>query len=533
MRKLYWALAAFELASCVAAVRILHPGFYNVMVRRVELFDVAPNVHLAAILLPAIAFLAALLAAKRSPSADRSRAVALSWLPLLACAAVPLRAVLGWKPCFLEPLLLVFPVALAVMLAGLLPRRREGDLSEPSLSEPAPTPSRLPIVCLIAATLAVAAYLFLMQESFLRRLAFGWTDVGLNYLRVKNTALGRGFLQETLERPTFYDHFNVGLSVLVPLWWAYSKLQLIEWAQAAFLAALAPAVYVYARGRGLGQWTALLLALAAVLHPSISQIAYSYSYGFHPGTLALPAVVLSIHFWEKRRWWAFAAFAVFASSMEETLFPLYFGIGLVEALSPRGARKAGAALAVSAAALFLLVTKVVMPAFTGPQSYFQLVKFAHLGSSVTEIALSPLTRPAVFWGTLFSSSSLSLLAIVLAAMAFLPLLAPRQFLYPLPVVVFALLVSDPDYKSLAFWYQGLFLVTWFTAAVAGAERLGRMLKGARARAFALAAPVALVAAIGASHFYGAPAVLPPDHALPEALARPSFSKAPTRFAISR
>jgi hypothetical protein len=84
-------------------------------------------------------------------------------------------------------------------------------------------------------------------------------------------------------------------------------------------------------------------------------------------------------------------------------------------------------------------------------------------------------------------------------MAFLPLFAPRQLLYPLPVLVFALLVENPDYKAIAYWYQGLFLVTWFTAAVAGAERLARVVKGARAGAFAIGA---LAAAVGAAHFYG-------------------------------
>ncbi len=504
LRKLYWPAAATEFAVCALAAWAVLPYVYNTVACRAETPGVSLGLNYAVFAFAAIpAGLAALLAL-RLPAGERLRGVTLAWLPLLANAGVVARWALGAKSYFLEPVVFALSLAVstAIAVALLSGRAAASELSADSAPAGKARGGRVALAVLLALAVAGAVQMFLMQRWFLSRLQFGWTDVGLNYMRVKNTAHGIGFLQETLARATFYDHFNLGLTVLVPFYRLYSHFSLIMWAQAAFLAAVAPAIYVYARGRGAGRAAAVLLGAAALVHPSMAKIAFSYSYGFHPVTLALPAVVLSIHFWEKRRWWLFVACAVFASTMEETLFPLYAGVGLVEALAPRGRRLAGAGLFVASAALFVIVTKVVMPAVAG-QQYFQMVKFAHLGAGSLEIALSPFTKPAVFWGLLFSARSLTFLALILAPMAFLPLLAPRQLLYPVMVLLFVLLLDNKDLKTIDFWYQSLFLVTWMAAMAAGAARLGEWLAGrGRPRGALAAGAGALAAAACLAHFYG-------------------------------
>ncbi len=531
MKKVYkiliWTGAAAEAGVAVAAAWVLLPMLYHTSAYRVEKVAPLPAAHYVPMILTALALAAGAYVLLRAGGAyvaagrrSRGAALALAWTPLLANVPIVLRAYLGASPFYIGPLVLSLSIAAAF---GLCLARR----TIPAVADvDGGGKTYLPALAVVAAATAAALWFYAVQESFLAKLAYGWTDAGLDYLRVKNTAHGVGFLQETLARPTFYDHFNCGLALLVPFYWAVRSYSLILWAQAVGLAALAPAVYVYARGRGLGGWTSFLLALAALVHPSISQMSYSFSYGFHPVTLALAPVVLSIHFWEKRRWWAFTATALLASSFEETLFPLYAGVGIATfvadawrrlrlpgpALARSSTRQdnegvgagmwAGLLLAAASVAGFLVVTKIVMPAFAGKE-YFQVTKYAHLGGGFMEILLSPFLKARVFWGLVFSRRSITFVALILGGMGFLPLFSPKRFLYPAIILVFVLLLENPDVKSISFWYQGLVIAAWLPAAVSGAQNLARPTGSSTSTraGFAIAASVAL-AALGMSHFYG-------------------------------
>ena len=457
-KTLLWTAAAAEIACAFAAVPLLMPGLYNTSQYRVDPAGAAPWWYYAALVVPAIVLAAgARLIARRGAQAPG--ALAAAWSPLILNVVDVVRAALGDKPLFAGPLILAVSAGWAVMLSLALAARGDGGGRAPTAAAPIEARWRhLAALAAVVLSALAAVSMYALQEGFLAKLVFGWTDAALYYARVKNTANGIGFLQETLARATFYDHFSPGLTLLVPFYWLFPAFKLIMWAQAICLAAVAPAVYVYARGRAIRPLGALMLAAAVLMHPSISQMAVSFSYGFHPVTLALPAVVLSIHFWEKRRWLPFAICAVVAASMEETLFPLYAGVGLVEAMAPRGRRRAGAGLFAAAAALFVIVVKLVLPAAAGDAQYFQFAKYAHLGSSLTEIALSPFTRPGVFWGLIFSERSATFVGLILGSMAFLPLLAPRQLLYPALVLVFVLLLDNANVKSISFWYQALVVV---------------------------------------------------------------------------
>lgn len=495
MKKISWLVVLVEFAAAATAAVILLPDYYHVARYRVDAGPPQASNYLVFLGLVCLVASGAY-AVRRTPTGQRGAALAVAWLPLLANLFVPARAALGRAPFFLEPLIIALSsaAALGLSIAAALPRKDAASLPAKD--------SRLPAAATAALFLLAAVWMYALQAHFLSTLQYGWTDAGLYYMRVKNTAIGRGFLQEALWKPPFYDHFDVGLLILVPVYWLFPTYKIIMWTQALFLAAAGPATYVYARGRGLGGWTAVAFGAAAVLFPGISQMSYSWSYGFHPITIAIPAAILSIHFWEKGRWWLFAAAAVFAASMEETVFPLYAGIGLIELIAPRGRRWRGAVLVAAAAGLFALVTRVVMPAFAGAE-YGQMVKYAHLGANFREIVLSPFEKPRLFWGLLFDKASISFLALILASMCMLPFLAPRQLLYPAAVLVFTLLLQNPNVKIIAYQYQSLTIAAWFPAMIVGAERLSRW-RGARGpgRVLAAAAASAVMAAFLMAHFYG-------------------------------
>jgi uncharacterized membrane protein len=490
------AVILLEAAAALAACWLFLPDHYHTAVYRVDIIPRPFPVNYASL---AVVVLVLAIAACRALalSSNVPLILAKAWSPLLVSLLIILRAAFKLAPFFLEPLLLALSIAAAAYFSF--------SLAQAKLAPPAPAkPGGLlaPLLVLAIAALA-AAWFYLVQADALSKLVLGYADAGIYYLRVKNTGLGRGLLQTFSFQPPFYDHFDLGLLVLVPAYVVFKTFKMFMWSQAVFLAAMVPALYVYAKGRGLRQWPAFAVALLVLLQPSVSQLSLSFSYGFHPVTLAMPAIILSIHFWEKRRWLAFALAAAFAMSMEETIIPFYAGMGLVELLWP-GNRRAGLVLAAASVVLFVVVTKLIMPGYAESQQYYQFAKFSHLGSTFREIIASPFARPAVFWGLIFSRQSLIFVAVILGSMGFLPLLAPRQFLYPAIVLVFVLLLSNPDVKSISFQYQTCIIAGWLPAMVAGIDTLSRWHAagaGSRPRLAAAVAAV-LAAALVTSHFYG-------------------------------
>ncbi|MHC4714060.1 MAG: DUF2079 domain-containing protein, partial [Planctomycetota bacterium] len=494
MKKLWWLVVVLEAALIPAACAALLPMTYEVAHYEIESSPAAAvNYSVFACALAPL-LLAAFSAGPTIRKDPKRLAVAL--LGALIVLPVLARAAFKLAPFFLDPLLLALATVLCT--ASVLALREERVSTEASRGS-----GRRWVLVLLAACALTAFWLYAVQSNFLTRFDYGWKDSGLYYLRVKNTALGRGFLQETWARPPFYDHFDVTMLLLVPVYWVARGFRMIMWAHAVSLAAIAGAVYVYARGKGVPSLLALVFGAAVLLHPSISQMSYAYSYGFHPIVMAIAPVILSLHFWEKGRYGWFIAFALFAVLTEETVWPLYVGLGAVEVLSGRRARVHGAVLVASSIVLFLVVTVVVMPAFSGAGGYIQTSKYEHLGDTFLEVLTSPVTRPGAFWPTLFSPASVYYVLIILGGMFFLPLLAPRQFLYPVIVLVFTLLLPKPGLKIICYQYQALVIAAWFPGMVVGAQRLRKWLsKRDAARGLSAAAWAAVVSALVLSHFYG-------------------------------
>ncbi len=486
------AAVVIEAGSVLAATWLVLKNSYPTTIYKVVSFEWAPAVHWVSLLLVGAALAVGAVAVFSGRPESFLRSLSKAWSPLLANLPVVARAAFQLEPFYLEGLLIAVSTggALAASLSMYIAASPRDDRQG----------KHLWLVATLAAALIAGSWFYAVQERFLHQRRYGWRDAGLYYARVKNTALGEGLLVETPAHRPFYDHFGPGLAALAPAWWLWPSYRLMMAAQAAALAFMGPAVYLYARGRGATGVVAFLLGAAALVHPSISQMAYSFSYGFHPITLAMPLVALSIYLWESRRWWLFAAAALAAVSMEETVLPLYAGLGAVSWLwEAKGswtirARHAGLVVAAAAVIVFLVITKAIMPAFAG-QEYFQIAKYTHLGDSFVEVLLSPIFEARVFWGLLLSQRSLVFSVLLLGSVGFLPLVSLRRLAYALIIFVFVMILEDDNVKSISFWYQALLVAAWLPAMAAGTMALPRQWRQA-------AATGALFCALAASHFYG-------------------------------
>jgi len=238
---------------------------------------------------------------------------------------------------------------------------------------------------------------------------FGW--------RVASTWEGRGLLSETPSLGPFWDHFNPVLILFAPLWGVWPDARLFILIQALCLSAPGLLVYAIVRRWGGAPWTAATWSCSYLALPAIGQLNLNYTYGWHPSSVALvlffAAAVLLLG---GSRLWAAAAVLVACGCQEDVFVTLAWFAAVMGAAAwieerRRGEGRAGPspaarlpqcmppflwwAVAGLLALGFLLV--FTYAGFAG----FQTGRFRALGDSAAEILLSPILRPAVFWGNVF------------------------------------------------------------------------------------------------------------------------------------
>lgn len=293
----------------------------------------------------------------------------------------------------------------------------------------------------------------------------GYFDTGTFASRAVNTLRWSAPFRENFSAEPFWDHFNPGFYVLTPLAAVVHPVRLLLVVQVAAAAATALVWYAHGRHCGLSAWGGAVVGLAWLLLPSLSQMAFSMGRGFHGVMLAVPLVAASLLCMERGRWVWMAVLAALACSLRETVALAYAGIGLW-LVSQGGRRKHGAVVLAVSLAYFAVVVGAIIPAFRGGSPYMGEQRFGYLGGNVWEVLLSPLMRPAAFWGTVFSWQSLMFALVVLASVGLFPLWrGERRWLAVLPAGVWLMVWEDPLLRSIAYHYHAVVLVLVFWIAL--------------------------------------------------------------------
>jgi uncharacterized membrane protein len=310
---------------------------------------------------------------------------------------------------------------------------------------------------------------------------FGFNDFGHFLLRVVRTARGQGFLLETPVLPTYWDHFNPGLALIVPLWSIVPRVELVFALQAIALAGSALVVYMIAVKHRHSVMCSACWALAWLFYPSIGQMNVAYTYGWHPITLAIPALLGSYLFVQYGRYLTALALAILAASFEEgaiAAIGCFAAVGFIKGLANRyaasdplsGCDESEAAKL--SPRVWLVVWIVALLAFLAIYRWsglatFQTGRFAKLGRNAIEIALSPILVPGVFAELLFRQRNLAFLLFLLTP--FVVLLSRRSFYWTMlsvaPLFLVLLLWEHLPAQSLAFQYPSVILPILFIGAI--------------------------------------------------------------------
>ncbi|MHC4066058.1 MAG: DUF2079 domain-containing protein [Planctomycetota bacterium] len=359
-----------------------------------------------------------------------------------------------------------------------------------------------PFLLVTALAVAFASVWFVALQHMSAGGHLGYADVGIFASRLINTARGTFLFRENATAVAFWDHFNPGFYVLVPLVMAFNANVVLN--AVGSISAAAPALvwYWFARSAGWPVLTSCALALGWLLLPSLSHPLFSMSFGFHPMTMAMPLVAVSLVLLTRGRVVGFALCAILACTFRETVALSYVGVGLWLLCTPRR-RRTGAVVLTAAAVYFAIITAVVIPYFRGGTGYLGAERFGHLGGSAAGILLSPVAAPRTFWGLVASNESLTYCAVLFGCLGLVPILyGGRRLLMILPEGVFLLLWHEPLVRSIAYHYHLIVLVLLYWLSIDGLSAVLRRGGGGAARSATGRAWVMIGSAVAGSFYLG-------------------------------
>jgi uncharacterized membrane protein len=311
-----------------------------------------------------------------------------------------------------------------------------------------------------------------------RAFQLGFNDFGHFLLRAIRTSRGQGFLMESPVLTTYWDHFNPGLALVAPLWSLVPRVEMVFVLQAIALGGCSLLVYRIAADRGATPSNAACWGLAWLAYPSIGQMNLAYTYGWHPISFAIPALLAA--YWmlvRRRRLWTIGL-AILAASFEEGAIAAIGCYAAMQALRTVGELKesshdsdlAGRAsvCARSWGTVWLVATIAFLLVYRlSGLATFQTGRFASLGNGAMEILLSPVLRPSVFFELLFRERNIAFLAFLFApfAVCFSRPVFSWTLLGVAPLLLVLLLWEHMPAQSLAFQYASVILPILFVGAI--------------------------------------------------------------------
>lgn len=322
----------------------------------------------------------------------------------------------------------------------------------------------------------------------------GFNDFGHFTWRLANTWNGRGVLLESPTLPMFWDHFNPGMLLIVPVWGLAQSPLTIFVVHALSLSLNAWLIYAIVRRLGGTPLAGLMWGMVWLLHPSLGLWNLAFTYHWHPVTLGVPFFLASIYCVLDRRYsWSAICF-LSAASMEEgwlvigsltALVIFLFGLshldtndkptpsarsidGLSAAVRTAFSQRWGwLVTSISIAIIFVCVYKL------SGLAEFQTARFAKLGDSPIAILLSPIYRPSVFFGQVFQIRNFLFLLGLLIPLGGIAVLKGWKFLLATALPMGVLFAWDHQpAASLAFHYATTLMPILFLAAITGAKSLG-------------------------------------------------------------
>jgi uncharacterized membrane protein len=261
-------------------------------------------------------------------------------------------------------------------------------------------------------------------------------------------------------RNLFADHFQPALVLFTPFGLLGIAPSALFGAQAAALAGAGVVLGALARTRGA---PVALAAAVGGLWLASPLVQWANLFEFHPETMVPLLLALGALFLERGRHALFVLSVGLACCFKEDVSLVAAAWGLVLVL--RGQRRLGTGLLIGAPALFVIATKVVMPAFGGNLDYYSKRFAGDRGTSVGSVLAYVVDHPGAALDQLATRQNAVLIFALVACTGGLALFAPRVLVLAVPPVAANVLSAYAYQHDLHFHYQ---IVAAATVAIAGA-----------------------------------------------------------------
>ncbi|MBI2864144.1 MAG: DUF2079 domain-containing protein [Chloroflexi bacterium] len=365
---------------------------------------------------------------------------------------------------------------LAVAALCLLLLRAHGDSLKsrlrPYLSFVDTSSDRL-IFVFMAIYFLVFGALSVLRHDSLRSNAY---DLGIFDQVIWNTSQGRLFDETVMIEYTstlLGNHFSPILLFFVPLYWLFSDARVLLIAQTAALAAGALPVYWLARDKLGSRPAALALASSYFLFPALH---YVNLFDFHEVAIASPFIGFAIYFLVNRRYRPFAVCLFFALISREEIAVVTVGLGVWIIILQRQ-RLIGTAVLATGAIYGYLTIMVLIPHFQGANEYYYVVRYAHLGKSVGEIAKTVFLNPLYVLELLTSPQRIEYVLHLLVPLGLLPTLGLDLLALSFPSFTYLLLSNYKEMYDVTNQYSAVLIPPIFLASVHGVGVLMRRKRG--------------------------------------------------------
>lgn len=342
-------------------------------------------------------------------------------------------------------------------------------------------------------TLAAITVAYVVLFTFASSLKYWWFgqghDLVLHEQAIWNTVHGRVFEITGFVRPGRlfgYDPYLIELLV-VPIYALLPSVHTLFAIQSLAIGLGGVAVFRIARDEGLAPVLALLAVLLFLALPTVQ---YTNLDAFRERSLGVCFFLWAMWAFRRRHWRTFLVFLVLLimCRLEAALFASCFG--LYALLHKRRDRWAWTPLGLGLG-YFFIGNFVFVPLVNAGQPVSYVYEyFAPLGNSMGEVLSTVLTRPLYTAETTLGAADARYLVLLFLPLGFVPLLAPRELVFMLPIVGLNLLATKTQLADVRYWYSMLLAGPLILGTITGVRRLLE-LAGLARRPLLVAAPLLL------------------------------------------
>ncbi len=253
-------------------------------------------------------------------------------------------------------------------------------------------------------------------------------------------------------RNIFADHMTPILMFLGPFYKIYSDPITLLILQSALLSSGVFPIYWLAKDKLDNNFLAISLCIGYLLYPALQ---FANLYEFHPVNIATPLLLFTFYFLQKRYYFRYFIFLVFALLCREDVVPIVFFLGIYIFFYERK-KKIGLITTLLSVLWFYFAYWIFLPHITsGEYSELNTGSFglySYLGNNLEEIISTIFLHPIFVLKKILIIEKLGYIVLLTLPLCFISLFHPPTFLIGFSMIMGNMLSSAVYMSTIRFFY---------------------------------------------------------------------------------